>query len=145
MSSNRGVLVGSEQRHLWNRFRRFFVVGAAAFLVDVGALYLTMAVVGIGPLAARIPAFLVAATFSWSVNRAWTFGPSGRHLTVEWGRFLLANLSGWIVNLFVYLLVLSVSTSLGATGPAIGVACGAAAGLIFNFAATQLYVFARDH
>jgi len=127
-----------------NRFWRFVLVGAAGFLVDVGILYVTMAVADTGPIVARVPAFFFAATFTWGANRIYTFGPSGRHVVVEWLRFMLANSLGSAVNFLAYLLVLSASQSLGGLGPAFAVACGSAAGLTLNFIVSQSYVFARS-
>jgi len=120
------------------------VVGTAGFLVDVGVLYATMAVAGLGPVAARVPAFLFAATFTWGANRTFTFGPSGRHAAAEWSLFLMANSLGSAVNFLAYLLALSALQPTGALGPAIAVACGAGAGLTFNYIVSKSYVFARS-
>lgn len=125
------------------RFWRFCLVGGAGFLVDVGTLYATMTVAGLGPVAARVPAFLFAATFTWGANRIFTFGPSGRHTVIEWLLFLIANSLGSAANFLGYLLALSALRSTATLGPAIAVACGSVAGLIFNYAVSQSYVFAR--
>lgn len=124
------------------RFWRFCVVGAIGFFVDVATLYAVMGLAGMGPIPARVPAFLVAATFTWIANRVFTFGPSNRHPFLEWMRFLFANSLGSTVNFLVYVLVLYlIPAAYGA--PAIAVACGSIAGLLFNFVVSQVYVFSR--
>ena len=138
----RGVGGGGESDAVVLRFWRFSLVGAIGFLVDVGTLYLAMEVMGVGPIVARAPAFLVAVTFTWIANRAFTFGPSNRHPAVEWLRFLLANSLGSAANMLAYVIALSLMPP-GYGAPAIAVACGSIAGLVFNFAMSHLYVFSQ--
>lgn len=53
---------------------RFGVVGGGAFVVDLAAFNLLRLTAGVGPLTSKVLAVLVATTFSYVVNRAWTFG-----------------------------------------------------------------------
>ena len=56
------------------QFVRFGVVGALGFVVDsVGVLLLTGSGIA-GPLGARIASFVAAASVTWKLNRAFTFG-----------------------------------------------------------------------
>ncbi|MBW7926104.1 MAG: hypothetical protein H3C59_15400 [Burkholderiaceae bacterium] len=48
------------------------------------------------------------------------------------------------MNFLAYLLALSALQPTGALGPAIAVACGAGAGLTFNYIVSKSYVFARS-
>ncbi len=122
------------------RFARFAIVGCAGFLVDLGALYLLIAITGLDPHLARAPSFVVAATFTWLANRRYTFGQRCAVSVSEWFRFLVANALGSLVNLLTYSFIVWVAPS-GFTSLAVAVGAGSIAGLAFNFLASQRWVF----
>jgi putative flippase GtrA len=51
----------------------FGVVGATAFLVDVGLFQVLYAVVGVDPVAAKLVSTLVATTVAYIGHRSWSF------------------------------------------------------------------------
>ena len=122
-----------------SRFLRFALVGAAGFFVDVAALYASFAL-GAGVYTGRVISYLCAATFTWGVNRRFTFASKARPSFGEWLRFLLANASGGLVNYGTYAAL--VSWGSGLLGhPALAVACGSIAGLVVNYLASSRFVF----
>ncbi|MEE4537500.1 MAG: GtrA family protein [Erythrobacter sp.] len=123
------------------RFVRFAFVGALGFVVDVAALYTAFAL-GLGLYLGRIASYLVAATFTWAANRWFTFHSMQAPSAGEWLRFLTANAGGGFVNYLCYVLLVMTGPSFLAN-PVIAVAAGSLAGLIFNYAASERFVFGR--
>ena len=124
------------------RFLRFALVGAAGFFVDVAALYASFAL-GAGVYTGRVISYLCAATFTWGVNRRFTFASEAPPSFGEWLRFMLANASGGLVNYGTYAaLVFWGSGLLG--HPALAVACGSVAGLVVNYLASSHFVFTEQ-
>jgi putative flippase GtrA len=119
-------------------FLRFALVGTLGFLVDAGVLMSCIALLDANPYAARAVSFLIAATFTWWLNRSWTFrGLDHRPPGKEWFLFLIANAGGSLINLGVYSMLIATTAS----SPVIGVACGSLAGLFWNFLASRNVVF----
>ena len=123
------------------QFTRFGLVGAVGFLIDTGVLYLLVYGAGIGLLAGRVGSFLAAATFTWWGNRTVTFRrQSSSNRLAEWGRFLMVNSVGALVNYGTYA-VLVITQPLFAAHPVLAVGAGSLAGLGVNFAGSKLLVF----
>jgi putative flippase GtrA len=126
---------------LLRRFSNFLGVGALGFLVDAGTFALALERFELSPYAARLAAFTAAATFTWLLNRRYTFADrrSGDR-TAEFGRYALASAVAGSVNLGAYV------AALWLTGPAwpwpyIALATGVAAGLAVNFLLYDRIVF----
>ncbi len=120
-------------------FLRFSSVGVLGFVVNVAATYFFSRFANL--YFAGACAFLVAATFTWYLNRHWTFldrahAPWQRQFL----RFLGANFVGFLVYFGVYSAIITVSDY--ATGqPHIAVACGSISGLMVNFTLSRVLVF----
>jgi putative flippase GtrA len=126
---------------LIGQFLRFGVVGTIGFVVDTATLLGAVAL-GAGPYGGRVLSYLVAATTTWALNRAWTFrdrapgGQPGR----QWALFLVLNLAGFAANYGAYL---AVTAWLG-TAPwqlVVAVAAGSLAGMFINFGLARQVVF----
>jgi putative flippase GtrA len=124
------------------RLARFTAVGALGFLVDSGVLYAGLAV-GLNLYSGRLASFLAAASFTWYLNRRFTFQSTTNRYVKEWSRYLLANTLGGVANLGVYALLVA-KMAVVAAMPVLAVAAGSATGLIFNFALSQTLVFGRQ-
>jgi putative flippase GtrA len=123
------------------QFLRFAIVGAAGFVVDAGCLYLVVHELGGGLYIGRLVSYLTAASFTWALNRRYTFGSrSNDKLSREWLRFLAANAVGGLINYSVYAVLVSASEVVS-MWPVIGVAAGSLAGLIANFILSRRFVF----
>jgi putative flippase GtrA len=120
------------------QFVRFAAIGALGFVVDVAVLYGALAL-GAGWIVGRALSFLAAASFTWAVNRRYTFAATASRWR-EWGRYLASMAAGMLVNFLVYALVLWLLPAAWWT-PGLAVACGSAAGLGVNFVSAKLFVF----
>jgi putative flippase GtrA len=117
------------------RFAGFALVGCAGFLVDAGALYLALPI--LGPYYGRAISFLCAVTATYALNRQFVFAEEARALgwARGWVKFVIANAAGACVNLLVY------GALLPSIGPFLALAAGSIAGLAFNFTLSALFVF----
>jgi len=128
---------------LLRRFSRFLGVGALGFLVDAGIFALALERFELSPYVARLAAFIAAATFTWVLNRRYTFADRrSDDRTTEFGRYALASGVAASVNLGAYVAILWL------IGPAwpwpyIALAIGVGAGLAVNFLLYDRLVF-RD-
>jgi putative flippase GtrA len=130
------------RRTAFLQFLRFALIGTAGLAVDTGVLYLAMHGLGLDHYSGRLVSWLAAATFTWAMNRRFTFNDK-RPALKQWAAFLAANAVGGFINYAVYAAL--VATSPGAAAyPVIGIAAGSLAGLMFNFSASKWVVF-RKH
>jgi putative flippase GtrA len=123
-------------------FWRFGLVGAFGLAVDMAALYAAIWGLGLTALPAKGLSFLAAATFTWRMNRQYTFERSGKSLGHEWAGFLAANALGGAVNFAVYTAILA-RLPPEAWTPALATAAGSLGGLLFNYTASRHIVFAK--
>lgn len=122
------------------QFARFAVVGAAGFLVDSVCLMLALAL-GAGFFAGRGLSYLTAATFTWILNRLWTFAPADDRYIRQWAKFVSANAFGGIINYCVYAALIIGLPAAFAACPVAAVAAGSLAGLVVNFTSSKRLVF----
>lgn len=126
-------------RTLVLQFLRFGTVGGMGFVVDTAVVYALRGAVGLYWAGAM--AYPVAATFTWAVNRLWTFrGQGGGSAGRQWARFLATNLLGFALNRGAYFLLITISPFV-AEYPVIAVAAGAGAGMFVNFYLARAVVF----
>ena len=133
----------SQSRSLIARFGQFLGVGALGFLVDASVFALALETTGLGPLISRLLAFAAAATFTWVLNRRFTFGdrPSQRK-AAEFGRYALASLTAGGANLLAYW---SIIHFFGTARPIpyVALAAGVGVGLAINFLLYSVVVFRK--
>lgn len=135
------------------QFATFALIGVGGLFVDMAALAVALHLAGLDPYGGRVFSYLMAATFTWYMNRQFTFtGVSRRGAVRQWARFLAANAVGALVNYGVYVLVLNIGPwvvdtiglwpdLLTALLPYAGVAAGSVSGLVFNFVLSKKLVF----
>lgn len=123
---------------------RFGLVGIAGLLVDLAVLY--VAAPSLGWYSARGLSFWAAATTTWWLNRHYTFahaaaGVAQSPISVvrQYLRYLFSMTLGGSVNYLTYATVIVWWTWPAA--PAVGVALGSCAGLVFNFIAAKYFIF----
>jgi putative flippase GtrA len=118
---------------------RFAVVGTLGFLVDTAVVYLLRHALGL--YGAGLVSFLVSATFTWALNRAWTFrGLGGGRAHHQWARFVGANTLGFTLNRGAYAALVTFS-AVCAAYPVLATAGGAIAGMGVNFLMSRRLVF----
>jgi putative flippase GtrA len=121
------------------QFLRFGAVGAIGFVVHTAVVYALRAPLGL--YGAWPPAFLVAATVNWALNRAWTFrGRNRGKMYHQWLKFLAVNGVGIVLNGIAYFTLVTVS-ALCVTYPVIAVFAGTMAGMFANFFLSRRLVF----
>jgi putative flippase GtrA len=130
-------------RETLGQFLRFSAIGTAGVVVDAGVLHVAMHGAGLDHYSGRVVSWLAAATFTWAMNRWFTFS-DGRPPLRQWATFLAANSVGGVVNYAVYAALVAFSPLVSAY-PVIGVAGGSIAGLAFNFSASKWVVFRKHH
>ena len=121
-------------------FWRFGLVGVGGLFVDMAALYAVIWGLGLAAVPAKVFSFLAAATFTWWMNRRYTFGKSGKSLLHEWASFLATNAFGGAVNFTVYTALVTQAFPY-AWMPALATAAGSVSGLLFNYTASRHIVF----
>ena len=131
---------------LFQRFSilRFAVIGTLGVPVDMGGLWVLLNAVHAPYPIARPISWIIAATFTWTGNRYFTFGARrAKGLSAsfrEWRRFIAANMVGGGINI-----ALSISLRTFAPAPVnnpyLAVAIGTLVGLIFNFTLSSKLVF----
>lgn len=135
-----GGLLDSRLGRLGVQFAKFGAVGVVGLLVDTAVLYAGLGL-GLAFFAARLPSFLVAATATWALNRAFTFrGAADEPLHRQWARFVAANAFGGVVN-YAVSVGLEANVAVVEAHPILAVAAGSLAGMVFNFAASKRLVF----
>ncbi|MFH1279714.1 MAG: GtrA family protein [Candidatus Eisenbacteria bacterium] len=74
-----GPLQRIRERWPWARqFVKFCIVGLTGLAVDTAVFALFTEAIGLDPRLAAIPAFAVAVTWTYAMNRHWTFRAAGR-------------------------------------------------------------------
>ena len=123
------------------QFIRFCFVGVIGFCIDATVLLMLVKLFGVGPYIGRVVSYLIAATGTWSLNRRFTFPPSGAaYWHHEWARYVGVNAVGAGVNYGAYAFCVWSST-LVEQYLILGVAVGSAFGLAVNFTASRYLVF----
>jgi putative flippase GtrA len=149
----------SAKKTLAQQFGKFVLVGIMNTLVDLIILNLEMAVTGIvlgaGYSAEKAISFLFAVTFSYVINKHWTFQDKskegeGRKMS----QFFAVSLVGMLINVIVATVVVTylqipinnilhlsfLTPKLWGTIGALG---GTAIGLIWNFVGYKFWVFKK--
>ncbi|MBP2293144.1 GtrA family protein [Azospirillum rugosum] len=141
MSGVLDAMLDSRLGRLACQFGKFGIVGVIGLAVDTAVVYALVFGAGLEFFAARVPAFLAAASTTFALNRAFTFRGAGDDpLHRQWAKFVAANAVGGVVNY-------AVSVGLESTLPVVqahpflAVAAGSVAGMFLNFAASKHLVF----
>lgn len=121
------------------QFFRFGLVGGIGFVIDTATVYATRGALGL--YGAGVLAYIVAGSCNWLLNRIYTFkGQGSGPLHRQWAMFMLANLSGFVLNRGTFALAVTF-IPLAAEQPVIATAAGTAAGMFVNFFASRRLVF----
>jgi putative flippase GtrA len=122
---------------------RFGVVGVIGFLVDTATVYGLHFGAGADLYTAGAAAYVVAASTTWALNRAWTFSEASKARPGrQWALFLAVQLIGFALNRGTYAALVTF-VPLAATHPIIAVAAGSIAGMGVNFLTARTLVFRK--
>ena len=130
----------SRHQALAAEFLRFGLVGAVGYIVDTAVVYALKGALGPGP--AGMPSFILAATVTWALNRAWTWRgrSNGGSRLRQWAHFLAVSSPGLLLNRSVYE-ALVYAVPLFAAYPFLATAAGTGAGMFVNFGLSRKLVF----
>lgn len=124
-------------------FSWFAAAGAVGFAVDAALFLLLNSWYYWSITAARTLSASCAIITTWALNRRFTFAARrSRGLSAELARYALVQTAGLLVNLGAFALAIWLVPSLRAA-PIIALSLGAAAALLFNFAAARTLAFVR--
>ncbi|NDU88262.1 MAG: GtrA family protein [Ferrovum sp.] len=133
----------SETAEKAKRILLFAGAGTAGFGVDVLTVMVTHKRCGL--IGAQMLGFLLAVTATWILNRRYAFAGRGSERRLgEWGRYVVANGWGAVLNNGTYLLAIWLSPLL-ARYPEGAVALGSLAGMGANYLAAHRWVFAQGN
>jgi putative flippase GtrA len=134
----------------------FGLIGVGGAVVDMATLWAAIHLAGLNPYAGRVVSFLAAATFTWWMNRTFTFRDASRRAALrQWARFIAANSLGGLVNYAIFAATVAFGPGVAAwllggiwqvpdaLWPFLGVAAGSLAGMVFNFVLSKFLVFRR--
>ena len=121
------------------QFLRFGVVGVTGMVVDTAVIYGTRGWLGL--YGAGALSYLIAATWTWQLNRCWTFrGAASGSVHRQWALFMTVNLVGLVFNRGTYAALVTYS-ALCETNPVLAVGAGGLAGMFWNFSLSRRVVF----
>lgn len=149
----------NKMQKLTAQFGKFILVGIMNTLIDLIVLNIEMAVTGIvvgaGYSAEKAISFMFAVTFSYFINKHWTFqDSSGEGEGKKMSQFLAVSLVGMLINVTTATIIVTylqiplnnilhlpfLTPQLWGTIGALG---GTAVGLIWNFVGYKFIVFKK--
>ena len=83
-------------------FTKFCLVGFSNLAIDFLVYIFFTRLFHFHYLLAAVMSFVVAVTWSFYLNRAWTFRQSGHGAHIQYSKFIIANLISLAVNLFLF-------------------------------------------
>lgn len=120
---------------------RFGIIGSLGFAVDTATVYAAHFGAGLGLYLSGMLGFLVAATFTWAMNRRFTFPEARRQRrATQWARFLATQTLGFVVNRGTYAGLVAF-VALAREHPVLAVAAGSLAGMVLNFVTARTIAF----
>ncbi|MFA5124369.1 MAG: GtrA family protein [Patescibacteria group bacterium] len=127
------------KQSLFRQFIKFCLVGTSNFLVDLGVYWLMTRLFGLHYLVASIISFAVAVTWSFELNRKWTFRHHSAGLKWQYAKFFVAN----IISLSLNLCLLSLLIELVHIPDLLAKAVSSFIVAIFNFSLNRFWTFKR--
>ena len=88
-------------------FSRYLIVGVGNTLVGLSVIYACKWLLDMGDIAANITGYAIGLTFSFLINRRWTFEHVGPFLPAA-ARFIIVIMVAYSSNLFVVLFSIDV-------------------------------------
>jgi len=118
---------------------RFLSVGVGGLSVDIAILWLLEGQ-GMGHELARLISIGIATVFTWTLNRHFTFGLSGRRARIEFSRYALVALVAQSVNYTAFLVICDLFSHIPHPLAAF---MGAVIATGFSYTGQRFFTFAR--
>ena len=123
----------------------FAAIGLFGYVVDAGITYLCAKYLGLPPMLARPPGFVIATFVNFALNRAITFRHSRARPVRAFVRYCLVASAGLALNYSVYSACVLIAPRAGiAVTPAIlplFVAAGSGAAMVLTFIGFRSFAF----
>lgn len=122
----------------------FGLVGTIGYLADASITVLFGSLLGV--YGARVPAFAVAVTATWYLNRIFTFGRgSSRHTSLvrEYGHYVSVMLVGLIVNYVVFAISVTLIREYS-YGIFLSVGIGSLSGMVVNYFFSHRFIYTQN-
>ncbi len=110
----------------------FVFAGAVGFVVDAAVLTFSVSVLGLEPVAGRVPSFLAAVVTTWLLNRRYSFRTSRAPSLREFATYLSAMALGLAANFAVFAGVIRLSL-FAADLPILALVPATLSGMVINF------------
>lgn len=156
---NANLETGNAIKKTGKQFIKFALVGVINTLIDITILNIQMNLTGItrgfGYSIQKTISFLCALTFSYFVNKSWTFEDKSKEKEAKkMSQFFLVGTIGMLINVTTATLTVSYLQNpinnllqLSFLTPkiwgTIGALCGTAVGLLWNFTGYKWWVFKK--
>jgi putative flippase GtrA len=134
------LVAATPLRRLPQGLLRFLAVGVGGLLIDISILTL-LEQVGLHKAWARAVSIGVATLFTWTLNRYFTFGESGRDKHQELGRYALVAALAQSIN---YLSFLGISDLVPRMPHALAAFLGAVLATGFSYTGQRFFTFAPE-
>jgi putative flippase GtrA len=121
----------------WLQFARYAVVGAIGYAISVATFAVLFHVAGMSSWAAATGAFCLALINNFAWNRHWTFRAGDGHAGFQATRFVIINMSAFILSLGVLRVLIDVAGVAPVASQAIAVLVAAPP----NFIAHRIWSF----
>ena len=118
-------------------FFRFLLAGGSGFAIDAGITYL-LVWLGVAPWLARMPAILIAMTYTWLANRHFTYKVKKKRSADEAVRYAFAAAAMALLNYLIFVLLVRHGTQ-----PVVAVTLATACQTVLSFQIYRRLVF-RD-
>ena len=93
----------------WLQFGRYAIVGVTGYAISVATFAVLFHAVGMNSWSAATGAFCLALTNNFTWNRHWTFRAGDGHAGFQATRFVVINISAFILSLGVLRLLIDVA------------------------------------
>ncbi len=125
------------------QFAQFCLVGGSGLVVDTIVYVALTELRGTDPRLATIPAFLVAVTWNFMLNRLWTFRQkSTGHLLPAYLRFVGVCGGGWLVRFLIISMLLQIPLMARGRMHYLANFAGILVATLFNFLGSKYFAFA---
>jgi putative flippase GtrA len=142
--SQSGPQILDTRSALTRQILAFLIIGSFGFCLDA-ALTISLVQIGVPPLLARPPSFVIVSLINFSLNRTFTFRSAKTHWLPALARYALVCLSGVALNYSIYAACVELSPSVGIPiSPAtlaLFVACGTSVTALLTFVGFRTYAF----
>ncbi|MEI2777422.1 MAG: GtrA family protein [Tetrasphaera sp.] len=131
---------------LWREILKFGIIGAVAFVIDVGTMNLLRhTVLADKPTTAKVVSASVATVFSWLGNRQWTFRHRrNRAAHHEFSLFVVTNLVALVIGAGAIVVSHYGLRQESLLADNIANVIGIGLGTLFRFWAYRKFVFAKE-